>query len=272
MKKTLSLLLVLAAASAFGQVKRIQFNLSGNHTLIPSVEASSVSMQTPLPAAGYHNAVFTGSVKESFEGGAGLNFSGTFDYTLSSKLFLSTGLGVSYLHYKRSFSVGLPDQDFQTESLGDTRAGAPLGSIVAWGAGDNRSLYGAQPTVITSAKSGQTSVLYIQLPVLVGTSFFHDKLFLRGGATLSWLMASAVYRPQYTPEKGIEEVRITDNESFSPLLVSATVNASYQVLKKLSIDASAQQYLTPIYSSNFRTAGNARYTVIGLGISYVVAR
>ncbi len=79
-------------------------------------------------------------------------------------------------------------------------------------------------------------------------------------------------KPHYTPGKGIEEVKETSNESFSPLSVAATMNLSYAVFKKFSIDVTAQQYFTPIYKAEYRAGGNARYTVIGLGISYILPR
>ncbi len=141
----------------------------------------------------------------------------------SEKFFLTTGLGISYLHYKRSISVGLPSQEYRAEMAGNVSTGVPMGSLMIRD-GNGNSLYDVNPVVISTPKAGQTSVIYLQVPVMAGTSFLDDRLFCQRGATLSWLLTSSVYKPHYTPGKGIEEVKETSNESFSPLSVAATMN------------------------------------------------
>jgi hypothetical protein len=269
MKKTLSIILLLAAINASGQIKRIQITAAGNHPFIPSVETGNATLTVPA-SSGYNTSTFKGSVKESFEGATGFNLGGSADYHLNQKIFLSSGLTISYLHFKRSLSVGLPEQDFSSMER-DYQIGVPMGQLIM-GSGNTRYQENAGPTVISSKKAGQTSTLYLQMPVLGGAIFFNDKLVLKAGATFSYLVASTVYKAQYTPVAGVTEVKDTSNDSLTPFLVSATFGASYRVLKNLSVDASANQYLTPIYRSEYRAAGAARYRVIGLGISYIFSR
>lgn len=272
MKKTLALsIMVLLSIAGHGQIKRFTFGLAGNRPIIPSEQNNSVKLNTPVAYAGMSSSAFKGSVKEHFEGAVGMNFNGNVDYAFSEKFFLTSGLGVSYLHYKRSISIGLTQQEYRVDDIfPNTSVGQPMGSIQMSNADGN--LYDANPAVISTPKAGQTSVIYLQVPMMAGTSFMDDKLLIRGGATLSWLMTSSVYKPHYTPGKGIEEIKETNNESFSPLSVAASMSISYAVLRKISIDVTAQQYFTPIYKTEFRSGGSARYTVIGLGLSYVLQR
>jgi hypothetical protein len=270
MKKTLPLILLLFASAAHGQLKRIQLHLSGNLPFIASVQTKGTLINAS-PSAAYQSTTLAPGLKESFEHTVGFNLGGNLDYHVTPRFFISSGLNVARLRFKRSIDVIMSQQDFQASTGFNTptRVGQPFGVIIPSGDSYNAD---ANPTVFSSKKAGQTSLYYLQMPLLAGTSCIKNKLLIRAGATFSWSMISAEYKTRYSPSEGIREYKDTSNDSFTSLLVAATVNASYLLHKHIAIEASANQYLTPIYKSAARVGGEAKYVVLSLGISYVLPR
>jgi hypothetical protein len=270
MNKTLLFLLILAGFSATAQVKRYQFKVSGNYPSIPATE--SVHELTMLPHTGFVAAAHTATVKESFETKAGLDIGGTIDIAFSKKFFFTTGVNASWLRYTRHVTIAKLSSPYDTESTlpPGVQVGAPFGSIT-WRDAANPAE--PPPTGLVAGKrNGETTALYLQVPVMAGTSLLHDKLLIRAGATVSLLVQSTEYKMRYSYTNGIESYQERNGGSHSKVLGAATANVSYAITKNFGIDIAASRYLTPIYNASNRPGGKAEYTVLSAGLSYIITR
>src|SRR5688572_2108961 len=199
MKRSLLLFCMLSAWAAQAQVKNFSFKAGVNYPVIPTktMETQIKTLGTP----GYEGFSFinVGSISLSHESKPGIDLGGAVDYSISRKFFISTGLNLSYLRFKKRVKIerlgsdDVFDGDFNPSTTVGTPMGSFYGSIIYRDANGNVVVdeNGQPRTQITSLRStddhGKTSTLYLQVPVLVGTTFFHHKLIVRGGISVSYL-------------------------------------------------------------------------------------
>lgn len=270
MKNALLIAFILTAISSPAQIKRIVFKVAANHPFIAEQE-ESVLMTIPVPLAsvGYTAYTLKNGLSEHYDGKVGFDLGGGIDYAVGQRFFFHTGLNASYLRYKKMVKVHAIDgMETLPLPVGPAVPGKPFGEIVGGGTRPH--------TIGTTAENlGETTTLYMQVPVMFGASVARNKLLFRAGTTLSLLARATTYRSLFVFNANgvtLSEYQDKTTDGYTSFLVAATAHATYMVTGHVGIDITASKFLTPIYTSEQRSAGKAKYAVISLGVSYSIAR
>jgi len=274
MKKSLLLVFIFIGVASEAQIKRYTFKAGANYAIIPDVtHKEEMELQIP-PSVGFISMqTTTASIRQQYKERAGFDAGASLDVGLSKKFFLTTGLSVSYLRFKQSMTITTLESNTIDMELptGGVIVGAPIGSIKFEDLGGDRDA----PMLITSDKNGETATLYLQTPLLAGTTFFKDRLIVRGGATISYLLNATTYKMTASYQGGTlqaHDVKVDSREGYTELLASATVQATYLVTKRIGVDFSANKFLSPIYSGEDSSSDKAKYNTLALGVSYSLTR
>lgn len=280
MKNTVLLALMLLGFASEAQIKRYSFKVAANYPLIKDVTTLDVMTLTApwyMGTSGSNPINYTAetTIRQSFKGHMGFDASGNIDYAVSKKLFLTTGLTISYLRFKQIITI---------ESLGTSQS---LTEIPAKGGGIIGDFYGSitfrdtegdfvtQPAQLTqSDKLGETTTLYLQTPILVGVSLLKDKFLIRGGATFSFLLNTSSYKLQSSYHGTafvLSDYKDNTKEGYTDVMSSGTIQATYLIAKRIGVDFSFNKYFTSIYSNNDQSK-KAKYNTLSLGLSYNLSK
>lgn len=253
--------LVLLNFDAFSQLKSVSIGLAPNHTFVKDVFHDD-KLDLFIPASTGFTTISTPiRVKESFTGRNGLDVNGRFDYAITKRLFFSGGLSVSYLRFKHAISIESISSNNESElQIAPDFIARPYGSLYT----DSTS----HTLLAPSEKIGETTSLYIQLPFLVGTTVLKDKITIRAGLNISYLIRATEYKQGYSFTSGLYEYKDISTANFAKLQASALINASYLFTKKIGIDLTIQSYLSPFYKGSDGYRPKATYTALALGVTY----
>lgn len=270
----------------FSQFKNISIHAGANQTFIPSVETKSTfTLEIPYSSSyGYY--AYTdkpGSIKESFKGETGFNIGGRTDITLSKKFFLTTGLNIQYLRFKRSTQLILNENNSDSPLIlpgnfkiydEGVNIGSTFGSINYWGADGEftpRIPVGEENIIVigNTDNMGKTTALYLELPVLIGTTMLKNKISIRGGLNFSYLLTATEYQLEYSMNV-IDDRKVSTRDGYTKLLASGMMMLSYHPIKKLSIDFSGNTYLSPIFDTTNSPSKKAKYNTLSLDVSYTL--
>jgi hypothetical protein len=264
MKNTLLLGLILMAFIGEAQIKRVSVRMSAGYPVMKDVVSDqNLVLMSPwymgTSGSGSISNSVTRSIRTRFDEKMGLEFAGAFDYEISPKFFLSTGLGVSYLHFKKNYSL---------ETSGPS-SGTGLMSYYVPQQSTNRSVFGNGDTntdgatlLYSTNEMGTTNLLYIQVPLLAGISLKKQKLFLRAGTTLAY----SAYSSEIKVDANGEDYKDTNSDNLKNLIVNGTINATYYFSKKIGAEVSLNRSLNSLYKSD-----KINYTTISLGITYALS-
>jgi hypothetical protein len=202
MKKYLILSCFLIGMTCDAQVKNFSFHGSANYPMIKTVETDHQPTGITIPATtGYASYVTKINVRESFSSKVGFEIGSRFDYFVTSKFFITSGLSIGHMRFKRTVEVSLLSPDIQFDNF-PTTVGQPLGSIygsMTWrDAQGNVVLSPASVFPQKSENIGNTTTWSVLAPVLIGTSFLNKKLEVRTGALFSYLVRATQTKEQYT--------------------------------------------------------------------------
>jgi hypothetical protein len=162
------------------------------------------------------------------------------------------------MRFDRNLEVIVRNFGSQPQNDG-IRTGTPFGSFYEL----NPDRDGVM--TINKPKPNKTT-WYVGIPVMIGTSFLNDKLLIRTGATLSYLISATQYATTYSIyTQTTNEYKEHSTKGYNSFLAGAAIQSTYHVTKYLGVDVSYQYSLTPIYSE-----GNSisRYTTFTAGLSY----
>lgn len=268
MRQSLLLFFVLAAFSSRAQIGNFQVSGAPNFTMIPSVTQTVSAM--PRTGTGYLSYVAVGGVRESYKAKMGASFSFLGDYKFSSRFFVTSGLGFDLFRYQRRYNVSAIQ--FEDGSLANTHTGGNLYPGVVIG-----SFYGNMgPSDLTatpltqSDKSGNTSLLFAQVPVLAGTSFFNERLRISAGASFKFLLASSETQSYYDYGTGtIKDRKVRETEHFESFNVASIVNVSYSVTKHFAVSANGTKSLTSLYTTD-KSTKSTNLHAISLGTHFIL--
>ncbi len=273
MKKYLILSCFLIGMTCEAQVKNFSFHGSANYPIIKTVETDHQPTGITIPAAtGYASYATKINVRESFSSKVGFEIGSRFDYYFTSKFFITSGLSISHVRFKRTIEVSLLSPDIQLDNLPAT-VGQPFGSIYG-----SMTWLDAQGNVVLSPPSvfpqkseniGNTTTWSVLAPVLIGTSFLHKKLEVRTGALFSYLVRATQTKEQYTAStRSISEYKDSSKDGFNEFQAGITVQTTYLLGRHVGVDFAAQKFFTPIYQSSEQFADEAKYNLLSLGLSY----
>src|SRR5690606_38511067 len=227
------------------QIRSFSLGLSPNYTVIGNNTYQEDITYLALPGTMNPGQITTSAiVHERYTERVGFNFDSRVDFYITPRFFLSGGLGISHLMFRRTFSIessiqAPPDSEieFPTDIVGQ-----PFGPITP------------SPDIPgRSEKVGETSVWYLQLPVLAGITTLKEKIQIRGGMNFSYTLRATEYKQsvQVTGGQPVSYTLATTKDiitdTFEPLQTSVLVEGSYLISKRFSLDVSAQSFLTPFY-------------------------
>lgn len=254
------------------QVKNFSFHVSANYPIINDVETNHQPIAIPIAAAtGYSSYVTTVGIKESFTSKIGFEIGSRFDYPITSKFFLTSGLSLDYLQFQRTVEISHISPDIQLHNL-PTTVGQPFGSIYGsftWRDAQGNVILNPPTLPQKSEDIGNTTTLSLLAPVLVGTSFFNKKLEVRTGALFSYLLHATQTKEKYEAStQSISDYEDSSKAGFSEFQAGITVQTTYLLGRKIGLDFTAQKFFNSIYKSNEQFGGKAKYNVLTLGLSY----
>jgi len=271
LKKYLILSFFLIGITCEAQIKNFSFHGSANYPIIKTVETDHQSITLPMAGAtGYTSFVIPVGVRESYVSMVGFDIGSRFDYHITSKFFITSGLSINLIRYKRTVEVSQLSPDIQFRNLPAT-VGQPFGSFYgSFAIRDDQGNVILNPTspLQKSGDAGNTTTLSLQVPVLIGTSFLNKKLEVRTGALFSYLLYATQTKQQYTPStQSLSEYKDSSKDGFNEFQVGVTIQTTY-LFGRIGVDFAAQKFFTPIYKSNEEFGGEAKYNVLSLGLSY----
>ena len=264
MKKTL--LLVSASLIVFSlsaQITNIRVGGGVTNSAIRNTETRIESSRPPRVSTQLGSGMYVSSVTvtEKFESQPGFNFKFSFDYKISPRFFLTSGLNVAYTRYKRSIELNDVDY-FDFDSPYQT--GQPISSFYGFFINDN-DLTPRIPPTGDKSKIGQTSHVAVQIPILAGTTFFKNKLGVRAGLVTSFTLYASTY------ESNLREIKRNNiSDKMTPVSAGGTVQLDYRVSRLISVDVSGQHFFTPLYKENYRAAGKAKMSLVSAGVSFKI--
>lgn len=260
MRKIL-LLFVFVNSIAYGQLKRFSIQAAPNYSVI-----GEQSQPFPLPsiqiASSSGFSVYTNifdRVKESYDSRMGISLKTNFDYQFSNNYFFSSGLQLDYFQFRRQISY--IENNF-TPGLIRT---------------DTNQLYFPSPSrpinIEEPEQLGESTVLYLQIPFLVGTTFLNNKLLIKVGASFSFLARATVHKMQYSYNysQNYSQSSIYNDKTgdgWTNTIANAVFDATYLITKNVGIDLNYQRSISPIYDEGNQFGGKAKYNIISLGVSY----
>jgi hypothetical protein len=277
MKTSFIFFFAILSLPAFSQIKNFRIGIEANYALIPSVE-SKPQVSTYLPAyTGYSAAyIAVASLKESYSSRPGLNLRSSFELPLTNRFYLKTGLTFSCISYQRSITIeklsavpALPNNETYNVVVGSPFSSfygyrvdnvwSPGGSV----RGDERWA-DLNPVILEDEnKIGKTTLINLQVPILVGTTLNKGRIGIHAGAVTSVALYASAYKlNSFSAEK------TTTTKEFTPISFGAMAGLSVKIFKNFSTDISGQYYFSSLYKEQFQESGKARMNLLSAGISY----
>ncbi len=272
MKKYLLLSCFLIGMTCEAQVKNFSFHGSANYPIIKTVETDLQPIPLTIPAAtGYSSYVTQVNVRESFSSRVGFEIGSRFDYSVTSKFFITSGLSINHIRFKRTEEISLLSPDIQFHNL-PTTVGQPFGSLygsITWRDAQGDVILNPPSLPQKSENIGNTTTFSLLAPVLIGTSFLNKKLEVRTGALFSYLLRATQTKEQYTASThSLSEYKDSSKDGFTEFQAGITVQTTYLLGRHVGVDFAAQKFFTPIYQSSEQFADEAKYNLLSLGLSY----
>ena len=271
LKKYLILSFFLIGITCEAQIKNFSFHGSANYPIIKTVETDHQSITLPIAgAAGYTSYVIPVGIRESYASKVGFEIGSRFDYNLTSKFFITSGLSINHIRYKRTVEISHLSPNIQIYNL-PTTVGQPFGAL--YGSFATRDARGnvelSPPALLQKSENvGNTTTLGLQVPVLIGTSFLKKKLEVRTGALFSYLLYATQTKQQYTAStQSLSEYKDSSKDGFNEFQAGIAIQTTY-LFGRIGVDFGVQKFFTPIYKSSEQFGGEAKYNVLSLGLSY----
>jgi hypothetical protein len=272
MKKYLILSCFLIGMTCEAQVKNFSFHGSANYPIIKTVETDHQTITLPIAGAtGYSSYVIPLGISESYVSKVGFDIGSRFDYQITSKFFITSGVSINHIRYQKTVEISHLSPNIQIYNL-PTTVGQPFGAL--YGSFASRDAQGnveLRPPVLLqkSENVGNTTTLSVQVPVLIGTSFLNKKLEVRTGALFSYLLHATQTKQQYTPStQSLSEYKDSNKDGFIEFQAGITIQTTYIFGRHVGLDFAAQKFFTPIYKSAEQYGGEAQYNLLSLGLSY----
>ena len=103
LKKYLILSCFLIGMTCEAQIKNFSFHGSANYPIIKTVETDHQPITLPIAGAtGYASYVIPVGVRESYASKVGFEIGSRFDYHLTSKFFITSGLSINHIRYQKN--------------------------------------------------------------------------------------------------------------------------------------------------------------------------
>lgn len=269
------------SALANAQIKNLSLSFSGNYSLNGTkTKSNKLQFTQSDPATGFTvTTVNVGSLRESYSGRPGFDFNVRGQVYQFNNFFIETGIGINYSRFKRSIEVAALSGS-QTVLVPGGTIGGNYGVIIGSPIGRdslNRVIIGGQPGTLLEPdeKIGESSTLYLQIPVIIGRHFWNERFQVRAGLVMSALLRATEYKSgysqyQYNQLPTLYTYKETSGEGFNNLLISASTEFTYSLTKQVGITTSLLHSFSGIYDEDNRPGGKARLTTVSFGVRYLL--
>ncbi|MBX2964352.1 MAG: outer membrane beta-barrel protein [Cyclobacteriaceae bacterium] len=277
MKTNLIFLLLLISPTVFGQLKNVSFQFAGNYPIIGTETNSSIPV-VPDPATGYTTTTLSYKVEESFAGRPGFDLNVNADVHQFNKFFIRTGLGISFIRFKRTITVTSAFQSIPTGFFLLPGIPSQYGNLI----GGNYLTRDEQGNIVRlpdapllfpqpDPKIGETTTLYLSLPVVIGRNFVKDRLQVKTGIVPAILMhATEIKLPAYsfTQPTTSNYQKDSSGDGFNSLLLNLTFETSFKITKRWGTQLGALYSFSSIYDDGKSVGEKVNYAVVNAGICY----
>lgn len=284
--KKASILFVLAFFT-FGaaNAQKFTFNIkaSANTTCISDIENDDQITLRPM-YSGFQGETIKIKTKETFEKKIGFKIAANTNYDLGKNFYVKTGVGLNLVRFKRVLKM----QNMSINHLGNTdtarwqisenttwgnfpiKQGQPISHywMQKWKTNTNNSNGTNCPDGIKTPKNlGNTTILYLDIPLRFGYKIFNNKLKIDFGVTTSFLV--------YSEQKNIDKILPTEmtiktdtsNDGLTTVLFSVGGEISYQIVKNISVFGQYNRSLNSMYDLDYQDE-KAKYNLLSLGVSF----
>ncbi len=258
MKKIFVIAILLSSLSSFGQKLNYRVELNYNLPYIAEVE-NDVPTAQYNNSSGYTIITTQAGIKETYESKSGAKFSGRLSYQISNNLYLESGISLNLIRFKQSQIV---DADFDNILDGITIEDIYAGDSL-WGpAFTDYELIG------TNNDLGKTTIIYTEIPIIIGYSFFDNKLKCKLGLSASFLTYSEIYKYNTDCFYNSNSVIIdSSSDGLNNLVFNGNLEIEYLVYKNIGLSINYQRSLNSIYDDSY-SVGDPKYNLLSLGVSY----
>ncbi|NOQ26548.1 MAG: outer membrane beta-barrel protein [Bacteroidales bacterium] len=266
MKKILFLGFVFLSLSSHSHNLNYSISIKYNQSFINSVETKPDMPDYSTSSAGgifYSNI---GGIKESYTSKSGGSINGKFSFSVYSGFFIESGLQLSLIQFKKESEI--VSTDISELEIQIFNSGSSINNV-----------FGSFFPPITSAyiienenteKLGNTSTVYSEIPILLGYSFFNNRLKCKLGIITSFLAHAEVYTYDYDNPQGYftnDIIKDKSADGFKNLIWNGSLEIEYLFYKNISVNLNYSRSLNSIYD-DYASVGEPKYNVFSLGISY----
>lgn len=266
MRSITLVLLLISFIGASAQLK--DFSITGGISYPYIKSKTQTTTFTGVPTNGYGQYyVSSYSFEESYDALPGFQMGGKLDVSLNQRFFLTTGINLSWLRYKRTEGLLLPEET-QLSPIYEY----PVFPII------NNNYQTSDDD-----KIGKTSAWYLQVPLNVGTTLLkNNRMAIQAGFIFSIMLDARMYTRKFTyvpSETSMEQpggmfyypyeikvdvVRENVKDTFNQVRAGAMIAIAYKIADQVNINLSGQPDLTPLYKEGM----GAKPVTFGLGASY----
>lgn len=284
MKRFLLILAIFGTINAFAQKKGYSIQAGVNYSMIGNVSETHLSRDVPTLVSGYVQSLTMNqhTNKEVYKGNTGFFVSIKKDRAIYKRVFLTTGLSLEFRRFNRfliSENKSAPISFANGGNFLYVAVTPKPGIIYGNGLMINQNGYvvidpNAQPITYqskSSKRTGDTEMLSLEMPILVGTRFFKEKLVVQGGLNIGYLLTASQYKRRYASSPPTYYTRREENsDDFNKFSYGLTFSTSYRFTKKFGVQFSALGNLTPLYSDKGKLAGDTYLNSFSAGVSYFI--
>lgn len=276
MKKTLIICftLLILPSIIFGQKISYNVKLCYNLPYIADIKETPNLYPSISTTTGYTSYTTSYTLNENYSSKSGARISGNLIYQLNSRLTIEGGLQLNLIRYKQSTTIN--NNDLQLTGINiNTLAeeGNPYGVI--YGENFERDTSGfiifpSNESISLDDDLGKTNILYTEIPLLVGYSFFNNQLFCRIGISAAFLTYSEVYKYNLESYSFVTQVeKDKSSDGFTNFVLNGNVEIEYFFYKNIGLNLSYNRSFNSVYDEN-ASIGKPKYNIFSLGISYQI--
>lgn len=285
---TLFLGCILLSTLGYCQLKNVTFKIAPNYSFIGSV--AKAPREAPAnPSTGYtYYWSSTDNMKEAYETKPGFDFSSSFDVFSFGKFYIHSGIGVQLLRFKRNLVITDTSNPMNNVTLGTIQTtGYPYYGMI-YGTSSTQdpdgsllidALNGSPSSYVELAqdpKVSQTTVVFLQVPVMIGRKFFNERFRMQVGVVPSALVRATRYEQLYSFNgNGGVYTEIKKNKSrdgYTNFLINGAFETSYFITKNIGVTLGYQRSFSPIFEAENRTVGKTYFNSVSLGVSYQIGK
>lgn len=246
-----------------GQLSGIELNAGTSYSFIGNEVTEGTNFQ---PSSGFSFQTTNLEVEEAYKNFFGFSLGGKTQFSLSKKLSLRAGLGFDYIKFERT--VNISGISTTTGSFGLIRDG----EIIVIDSDGQDTQITPDNLVVGDLEKGPAHLVYLSVPIEL-SYLFSNKIYGIVGISMARRIYSrtkgdVVSIDTETLTTVIEERTFTDGRGFNTSQWLANVGLGYVLNDKFNVEFAYSRGLTSIYEESSQIAGEAKYNLLRLGLSY----